>query len=120
MNELPLVAILRGITLDEVVSVAEILGAIAAGADAVKLFPAEMLSPVAVRAIRAVIPAGFPLFAVGGIHAGNMPDYRQHGINGFGIGSALYRQGKSLADIRRDANSMVSAYQNSTRELPLP
>lgn len=97
----------------------EILGAIAAGADAVKLFPAEMISPVTVRAIRAVIPAGFPLFAVGGIHAENMPDYIQHGINGFGIGSALYRREKSLAEIRRDANSIVAAYQNSTQDLPL-
>lgn len=88
----------------------EILAAIAAGADAVKLFPAEMISPATVKAVQAVLPPPFPLFAVGGIHAGNMKRYMQHGINGFGIGSALYKPGKSLTDIRRDLVSLVSAY----------
>lgn len=91
----------------------EILTAIAAGADAVKLFPAEMISPATVKAVQAVLPPQFPLFAVGGIHAGNMKHYMQHGINGFGIGSALYKPGKSLTDIRRDAPSLISAYRNS-------
>lgn len=88
----------------------EILAAIAAGADAVKLFPAEMISPATVKAVQAVLPPQFPLFAVGGIHAENMKHYMQHGINGFGIGSALYKPGKSLTDIRRDLISLVSAY----------
>ena len=88
----------------------EILAAIAAGADAVKLFPAEMISPATVKAVQAVLPPQFPLFAVGGIHAGNMKHYMQHGINGFGIGSALYKPGKSLTDIRRELISLVSAY----------
>ena len=92
----------------------EILAAIATGANAVKLFPAEMISPATVKAIRAVLPSGFPLFAVGGIHTENMSDYMQHGINGFGIGSALYKPGKSLSEIRRDTNSLVSAYRNNT------
>lgn len=90
----------------------EILGALAAGAGAVKLFPAEMISPVAVRAMRAVLPPGFPLFAVGGINAEKMPDYMRHGINGFGIGSTLYKRGKSPAEIRRDADTLVSAYRS--------
>ena len=91
----------------------EILAAIATGADAVKLFPAEMISPSAVKAIRAVLPPRFPMIAVGGIHTENMKDYMQHGINGFGIGSALYKPGKSLSEIRRDANSLISAYGNN-------
>ena len=90
----------------------EILGAVAAGGDAVKLFPAEMISPAAVTAIRAVLPPEFPLFAVGGIHAENMPDYIRHGINGFGIGSTLYRKGRSLAEIRQAADMLVSVCRN--------
>ena len=90
----------------------EILAAIASGSDAAKLFPAEMISPATVKAIRAVLPPQFPLFAVGGINGENMKDYMQHGINGFGIGSALYKPGKSLTEIERDANSLISAYQN--------
>ena len=90
----------------------EILDAIAAGGDAVKLFPAEMISPVTVTAIRAVLPPEFPLFAVGGIHAENMSDYIRHGINGFGIGSTLYRKGKSPAEVRQAADMLVSVCRN--------
>ena len=89
----------------------EILTAIAAGADSVKLFPAEMISPATVTAIQAVLPPQFPLFAVGGIHPENMKDYVQHGINGFGIGSALYKPGKSLTEIGQNANLLITAYQ---------
>ena len=89
----------------------EILTAIAAGADSVKLFPAEMISPATVTAIQAVLPPQFPLFAVGGIHTENMKDYVQHGINGFGIGSALYKPGKSWTEIEQDANLLITAYQ---------
>ena len=92
----------------------EILAAIASGADAVKLFPAEMIPPATVKAIRAVLPPRFPMIAVGGIHTENMKDYMQHGIDGFGIGSALYKPGKSLSEIRRDANSLISAYGYGT------
>lgn len=91
----------------------EVLAAIAAGADAVKLFPAEMIPPAAVRAIRAVLPPEFPLFAVGAIHAGNIPDYLRQGINGFGIGSALYKPGKPLSEIRWDVNSVILACRDS-------
>lgn len=91
----------------------EILNAIAAGADAVKLFPSELISPAAVGAIRAVLPSSFPLFAVGGIHAENMPGYAANGVAGFGIGSALYRKGKPSAQISRDARLLASACRNS-------
>ena len=89
----------------------EIFSAMATGADAVKLFPAELITPATVKAIRAVLPPRFPLFAVGGIHGGNMEDYMQHGVTGFGIGSALYKPGKSLVEIERDAKLLVAAYQ---------
>ncbi len=91
----------------------EVLTAMRAGADAIKMFPAEVVSPAAVKAIRAVIPPRFCLLAVGGINIENMPEYIQKGINGFGIGSAIYRKGKSLSDIRQDAGAVISAYRQN-------
>ncbi|WP_341989342.1 2-dehydro-3-deoxy-6-phosphogalactonate aldolase [Azorhizobium sp. AG788] len=86
----------------------EAFAARAAGADALKLFPAEGIPPVIVKAWRAVL-RDIPLLPVGGIHAGNMAAYRAAGANGFGIGSALYAPGKSAAAVATDAHALLSA-----------
>ncbi len=91
----------------------ELLTALATGADAAKLFPAELLPPAAVKAVRAVLPAQFPLCAVGGINSANMKEYVRHGTNGFGIGSALYKPGKSLAELSAAAATLVAACRDS-------
>jgi len=88
----------------------EAFRALAAGADALKLFPAEALSPAAVKALASVLPGQIPLLAVGGIGAANMAEYLRAGAAGFGIGSSLYKPGKPLAQIARDAKSIVDAY----------
>jgi 2-dehydro-3-deoxyphosphogalactonate aldolase len=85
----------------------EAFAAIEAGADAIKLFPAEMIPPAAIKAMRAMLP--LPLLAVGGINAGNMGEYLRAGVDGFGIGSSLFRADKSLGDTRRSAETIVSA-----------
>jgi len=85
----------------------EVFLAIDAGADGVKAFPAEMLSENVIKSWRAVVPADFPIFAVGGINSGNMGSYRKVGIDGFGLGSNLYKSGKSLEDIKFDARGLV-------------
>ncbi len=77
--------------------------ALAAGADALKLFPAEMLTPSVVKALRAVFPKDTVMIPVGGITAENMAVYWQAGANGFGLGSALYRPGMTLDAIRDHA-----------------
>ena len=97
----------------------EVLTAITAGADAIKLFPAEILPPVAVRAIRSVLPPTIELFATGGIHSNNMEEYLQAGIDGFGIGSSLYQPGKSLAAIETDAKSIVAAFKRARDRLKI-
>ena len=97
----------------------EILMAIKAGADAVKLFPAEIIPPVAVGAIRSVLPPSIELFATGGIHSDNMAKYLQAGIDGFGIGSSLYKPGKSLAAIETDAKSIVAAFSQARDRLKI-
>lgn len=87
----------------------EAFAAIRAGADALKLFPAEMISPAVVKSMRAVLPPSVPLIPVGGISAANIPAYRAAGAVAFGIGSSLYAPGRSPAEIAREARALVAA-----------
>jgi 2-dehydro-3-deoxyphosphogalactonate aldolase len=86
----------------------EAFAALAQGANALKLFPAEMISPAAVKAMRAVLPRDALLIPVGGINAGNMAAYWQAGANGFGIGGTLYQSGKQRSDVYLDAIHLVA------------
>lgn len=86
----------------------EAFAALRAGADALKLFPAEGLPPQVLKAWRAVM-VGATLLPVGGIDATNMAAYRAAGADGFGLGSALYKPGKPVEAIARDAAALVSA-----------
>jgi len=96
--------------LPGVATVTEAFAALAAGADALKLFPAEQLQPDVLKAWRAVLPADCRLLPVGGITPQRMAAYLHAGAAGFGIGSALYKPGKALADIGRDAEAFMSAW----------
>ena len=71
----------------------EAFAMLAAGADGLKLFPAEAASPAVLRAMRAVLPSGARVLPVGGIDAGTIPAWRAAGAAGFGIGSAIYKPG---------------------------
>ena len=86
--------------------------AIQAGADGLKLFPGEIVTPDAVRALKAVLPSTILLFVVGGVGVDNMSDYLQAGADGFGIGSSMYRPGKSVQDVDRDARAIVDRYES--------
>lgn len=79
----------------------------ACGADAVKVFPAEMVSPAVIRALRAVLPSSLPLVPVGGINLENMAAYLNAGANGFGLGSALYRPGDASGIVAEKAATFV-------------
>lgn len=87
----------------------EAFAALAAGADALKLFPADAAGPAALKAHRAVFPAGTPVLAVGGITPDAIAPWRAAGADGFGLGSALYSPGKSAAEVARDAQAFVAA-----------
>lgn len=76
----------------------EAFTALRAGADALKLFPAEGASPAVVKGQRAVLPKDVPLLVVGGIAPDNMAPWREAGADGFGLGSGLYKPGQS-ADV---------------------
>ncbi|USU04541.1 2-dehydro-3-deoxy-6-phosphogalactonate aldolase [Sphingomonadaceae bacterium OTU29LAMAA1] len=83
--------------------------ALAAGAHGLKLFPAEGAAPTYLKAQRAVLPKDTKVLAVGGITPDTMAAWHAAGADGFGLGSNLYRAGKSAADVARDAATFVSA-----------
>jgi 2-dehydro-3-deoxyphosphogalactonate aldolase len=80
-----------------------------AGADGLKLFPAEAASPAVLKALLAVLPKGTPVLPVGGIEAGNMAAWRAAGAAGFGIGSAIYRPGDDAGTVAAKAHALRGA-----------
>ena len=89
----------------------EAFAALAAGADALKLFPAEALPPAALKAWRAVLPPATLVFAVGGIKPDTMSAYWQAGASGFGTGSNLYQPGASADEVRHAAAAFAAAFR---------
>lgn len=89
----------------------EAFAALRAGADAIKVFPAEQITPKVLHAWRAVLPHDLDVLPVGGITPASMADYVRAGATGFGIGSALYKPGRSIADISAAAQAFASAWR---------
>jgi 2-dehydro-3-deoxyphosphogalactonate aldolase len=92
----------------------EAFAAIEAGADFLKLFPAEQVTPVIVKAWRAVLPKGMPLVPVGGITPDSMASYVAAGATGFGLGSAVYNPGMTPPDVRRAAEAFIAAWRKAS------
>ncbi len=88
---------------------AEAFAMLAAGADALKLFPAEGASPAMLRSMRAVFPPDTRVLPVGGIDASNMAAWRGAGAAGFGIGSAIYKRGDTPDVVGAKATALLSA-----------
>jgi 2-dehydro-3-deoxyphosphogalactonate aldolase len=89
----------------------EAFAALANGADALKLFPAELLTPAVLRSMRAVLPAETRLLPVGGISPDSMAAYVAAGATGFGLGSALYRRGDDASRVSANARDFVDAWR---------
>ncbi len=89
----------------------EAFAAAQAGADALKLFPAELVTPTVVKAMRAVLPKALRLLPVGGITPDNMAPYVKAGAAGFGLGSALYSPGLDAAAAALRARAFVQAWR---------
>ena len=96
--------------LPGVATPSEAFAALKAGADGLKLFPAEALPPAVMKAWLAVLPAGTLLVPVGGISTENMAGYVAAGASGFGIGSALYKPGVSTAGLKERAENFTRRY----------
>ncbi len=88
------------VCLPGVATPTEAFAALDAGADGLKMFPAEQLSPAVLKAWRAVLPRGTLVFPVGGIRPDNMAPYWAAGADGFGTGSNLYKPGASAETVR--------------------
>jgi 2-dehydro-3-deoxyphosphogalactonate aldolase len=101
--------------LPGVLSATEAFAALAAGATGLKLFPAEMVPPGAVKALRAVLPTSALLLPVGGVTPGNLAVYRAAGADGFGIGSALYRPGAAPGEVKDKALDFMAACAGTMR-----
>ena len=93
----------------------ECFAALKAGADGLKIFPASLIGPDGLKAIRAVLPKGTQVYAVGGAGASNFGQWFKAGANGFGIGTALYTPGLSVAEITTRAKEIVAAYDGALK-----
>lgn len=87
----------------------EAFTAIAAGAHALKLFPAEAASPAVVKSQRAVLPKEIPLIVVGGVSPDSIPTWLEAGADGFGLGSGLYKPGQPPGEVLANARAYVAA-----------
>ena len=103
------------VCLPGVMTASEAFGALETGATGLKIFPAEMITPAVVKALRAVLPKQTPVMPVGGVTPDNMAAYLAAGASGFGIGSALYKPGMTAAQVAESAKNFIAAYGGSMR-----
>lgn len=88
----------------------ECFAALDAGATGLKIFPGSLLGPEGLKAVRAVLPKGTEVLAVGGAGPENFDTWIAAGADGFGIGSAIYKAGDDLATLTQKAQAIVTAY----------
>lgn len=93
-----------------VFTASECFAALAAGADALKIFPAGLMGTAGLRAIRAVLPAAAPVYAVGGVGPEDFAAWRKAGADGFGLGGSLFQPDWPLERIEAAARAGVTAY----------
>lgn len=98
------------VTMPGVFTPTEALAAARAGATGLKFFPASVLGPSGISAIRAVLPPELEIAAVGGVSEQNFADYAKIGVRSFGLGSSLYKPGMDAADVGKRAKATIAAY----------
>ncbi len=96
-----------------VMTVTELFQADRLGADAIKLFPAEIIGSAGVKAMRSVVPKEIMLLPVGGVDPSKIADYAAAGASGFGLGSALFKPDSTLDEIRAAAASFAKAAKDA-------
>jgi len=108
----------RGLVYSQGIATAtEAFAALDAGATFLKVFPAEMIPPATVKALRAVLPIASVLFPVGGVTPVSMASYAKAGANGFALGSALYRPGMTATEVGSSARIFVKAWSVLQEEM---
>ena len=91
----------------------EAFNALDAGADGLKLFPGSMAGPAGLAAIRAILPVGTQVYAVGGAGPDNFADWIKASADGFGLGTALYQPGLGAEEVGMRAQKIVAAYRDA-------
>ena len=91
----------------------ECFAALQAGADGLKIFPASLIGPAGLKAIRAVLPRMTQVYAVGGAGPDNFAQWLDAGADGFGLGTALYTPGLTVAEVATRAATIVAAYEEA-------
>jgi 2-dehydro-3-deoxyphosphogalactonate aldolase len=89
----------------------EAFAALDAGAHALKLFPAESIGPAGLKAMTSVLPAGTPLWPVGGVAPDQIPAWKRAGATGAGIGGQLFTPGIGLDDLAARAAAFAAAWR---------
>lgn len=102
------------ISLPGVFTATECFAALDAGADGLKFFPGDLIGPVGLKALKAVLPTTVTTYAVGGVSVETVPDWLAAGAHGFGLGSSLYKPGDSAQDVAKKAKAIVAAFDAGT------
>jgi 2-dehydro-3-deoxyphosphogalactonate aldolase len=102
-------------TYPGVFTTTEAFAAIEAGATALNVYPASLLGAAGIKALKAVLPAQIPLWAIGGVTAADLADYAAAGCIGFGLGSGLYQPGMPANDVQTKAEAFSEAYDEVFR-----
>ena len=97
-----------------VMTPSECFEALKAGADGLKVFPASILGPDGIKAIRAILPPNTQVYAVGGAGPDNFGKWIAASADGFGIGSAIYKPGDTATEVGKKAQTIVTAYDAAT------
>lgn len=95
-----------------IVTPTEAFLALRQGAVALKVFPAEMVSPRSVSAMHAVLPPSAVIIIVGGITPSIMAEYYNAGVKGFGLGSALFKPEYDGSEIAKRANVFKDTWEH--------
>ena len=98
-----------------VMTPSDAFSALRAGATGLKFFPAEVLGPKGIKAMKAVLPPDVPLYAVGGANPDNFDEYFAAGCAGFGLGTYIYKPGMSVSDVADRAKTAVAAYDRGRK-----
>ena len=88
----------------------EAFAALQAGATGLKLFPGDMASPKGLKAMRAILPTGTQVYAVGGAGPENFAEWIAASADGFGLGSAIYKPGDTPETVAAKAQAIVAAF----------
>ena len=101
------------VSLPGVFTATEALTALRFGASALKAFPASVLGPGGLAALRAVLPEGTVMAAVGGVSEADFPAYAAAGLRCYGLGSSLYAPGDPAASVAKKARAVIAAYDSA-------